>query len=111
MIEAKRDGRFVPVIGDDVRPGEKLHVRSLDPLTDGSLRVLANGQTLLDQHLTRDRAIEFTAPAQPGWLRAELRLGNDLLEQTPLCGAIDLGANLCPYDAAMVAMTSPVYVR
>ncbi|TQS23289.1 hypothetical protein [Microbispora hainanensis] len=24
---------------------------------------------------------------------------------------IDVGANLCPYDAAMVAMTSPVYVR
>jgi hypothetical protein len=101
----------VPVVGDDVRPGETLHVRSLDPLTDGSLRVVANGQTLLDQHLTRDQAIEFTVPAQTGWLRAELRLGNDLLEQTPLCGPINVGANLWPYDAAMVAMTSPVYVR
>ncbi|SDJ04054.1 hypothetical protein SAMN05421869_108246 [Nonomuraea jiangxiensis] len=111
VIEAKRGGRFVPVIGDDVRPGEKLRVRSLDPLTDGSLRVLANGRTLLDQHLTRDGAIEFTAPAEQGWLRAELRLGNDLLEQTPLCGPIDAAVNLCPYDAAMVAMTSPVYVR
>ncbi|WP_432863591.1 CehA/McbA family metallohydrolase [Microbispora rosea] len=111
VIEAKRGGHFVSVIGDDVRPGETLRVRSLDALTDGSLRVVANGQTLLDQHLTRDGAIEFTAPAQPGWVRAELRLGNDLLEQTPLCGPIDVGANLCPYDAAMVAMTSPVYVR
>ncbi|GII33969.1 CehA/McbA family metallohydrolase [Planotetraspora mira] len=111
VIEAKRGTSFVPVIGDDVRPGETLRVRSLDSLTDGSLRVIANGQKLLDQHLTRAGAIEFTAPAQPGWVRAELRLGNDLLEQTPLCGPIDVGVNLCPYDAAMVAMTSPVYVR
>ncbi|NMO54569.1 CehA/McbA family metallohydrolase [Actinoplanes sp. TBRC 11911] len=111
VIEAQRGGRYVPVLGDDVRPGERLRVRSMDPLTDGSLRVIANDKTLLDQHLTRDGSIQFTAPAEPGWLRAELRLGNDLLEASPLCGPVDLGANLCPYDAAMVAMTSPVYVR
>jgi hypothetical protein len=110
VIEAQRGAQFVPVIGDEVRPGEPLRVRSLDPLTDGSLRVIANDRTLLDEHLPRGGSIKFTAPAEPGWLRAELRLGNDLLEQDPLCGPINLGVDLCAYDAAMQAMTSPVYI-
>lgn len=72
--------------------------------------MIANGQTLLDEHLPRGESIEFTAPAAPGWLRAELSLGNDVLERDPLCGPINLGVALCAYDAAMEAMTSPVYI-
>ena len=101
----------MPVIGDDVRPGEQLHVRSLDPLTDGSLRVLANGQTLLDQHLPRGERDRVHRPGRAGLAARRAAPRQRPARADPLCGPIDLGANLCAYDAAMVAMTSPVYVR
>lgn len=103
-------GRWEPAIGETVEPGTRLRARSLDPLANGELKVRANGETLLDRRLGPGDEIRFRAPRRPGWVRAVLRLAGDALERSPLCAPTGQSLSLCPYDRALVGMTSPVYV-
>jgi hypothetical protein len=80
VLEADRDGDGVyeSLMGDTVPGGTRMRVR-IDHGTvppGGVVRVRANSTTLLeDEPLAPGGTVEFTSPADAGWVRAELGNG------------------------------------
>ncbi len=110
--DANGDGTYESIIGDTVRPGTKMRVRTESPSAPGLVRVRANGQTLLDgAALAPGGQVTFTAPAGgAGWVRASETLPQPLLDADPGCVAMGQPYSTCLGDQAMAGMTSPIYL-
>lgn len=105
------DGTFEGAIGDTIKPGSALRVRSEEGAT-GLLSVRANGETIVDDVPLAPGGIA-TVPAvdEPGWVRAELRFTSAQIQEAFRCGVIPVIGELpCPVDQAMAAMTSPIWI-
>jgi hypothetical protein len=99
------------MVGDEVAPGTPLRVR-VENGAGMMLRLVATGSTPLgDEVPVTGPAFEheFKAPAEPGWVRAEL-FSPDLAEQR---GAVCDGSDTtyCRNMLGVTAMTSAIYVR
>lgn len=109
--DSNGDGRFESMIGDTVPPGSKLRVRTQGAPAGGELRVRANGKTLVnDLPLRPGQTYMFRAPAQAGWVRAELYAPEPLQGADPGCAPNPSPLSLCSHDLEMEAMTSPIYL-
>lgn len=119
LLEADRDrnGSFESVVGDTVPPGTPMRVRSEGAPGAGFLSVRANGAPLRDDRVLQPgQPSFFSAPSQPGWVRATLYLDNAGVS------AIDPGCappeeigesppiSTCFEDWSVAAMTSPIWV-
>ena len=98
------------MVGDEVAPGSKLNVR----VEGGSgmfLRIVATGSKFLGEPVpvaTPSFVHEFDAPAEPGWVRAEL-FDPDLADQrSAVCEMPD--TTYCRNMLGITAMTSAIYV-
>jgi hypothetical protein len=61
--------------------------------------------------LTPGSDVKFKAPAQPGWVRATLRLPDLDAERTQLCDpVVGTETSFCRNRVAVVALTSPIYL-
>ena len=99
------------MVGDEVTPGAQLRVR----VENGSgtlLRIIATGSKPLGEEVPVTGPgfeHEFKAPAEPGWVRAEL-FDPDLAEQrSAVCGESE--TTYCRNMLGVTAMTSAIYVR
>ncbi|MEA2386405.1 MAG: hypothetical protein QOJ22_579 [Thermoleophilaceae bacterium] len=99
------------MVGGEVRPGAPLRVR----VQGGSgtlLRIIATGSKPLGEQVPVTGPAfehEFKAPAEPGWVRAEL-FDPDLAEQrNAACGESE--TTYCRNMLGVTAMTSAIYVR
>lgn len=105
------DGSFTNAVGEDVPAGAAMRVRALGAADAGFVDVRANGKPLMTgTPLGPGGAAGFRAPAS-GWVRATLfsQRGIDL-ERAPSCQQFGQPASICPYDQAVVGMSSPAYV-
>jgi hypothetical protein len=112
LLEADRDGdgKFERTIGDAVRAGAAIRVRSQGGAS-GFLRVRANGQTLIDNVFLRaGGTVAVPAVDAPGWVRAELRFTPAQIQESLRCDAIPEYPLPCPSDQALEAMTSPIWL-
>jgi predicted metal-dependent phosphoesterase TrpH len=110
LLEADRDGNsaFESTAGDTVPPGSSMRVVSE---SGGILRVRANGETLLEQPVTPGGTVEFTAPAEDGWVRASLVLPEaEAAKQAPGCEPNGAPISTCAYDQLVAALSSPIYL-
>jgi hypothetical protein len=107
--DADRDGVYEAQVGDAVPPGAPVRVRVEGALA-GLLYVRTAGASIrYGAPLGPGRAISFRAPAT-GWMRAEL-LAVPAQALPPRCDPrLADSASLCPYDHALLALTSPLYV-
>jgi hypothetical protein len=96
-------------VGKDVPPGAKMRVLLEGGKFEGVVRVRANGRTILEQPLKPGGSIDFTAPAEPGWIRAEL-WAKDTTGLPDLCQN-DSDPYVCPNDFGLLGLTSAAYVR
>ncbi len=111
--DADRDGVYESMIGDTVPRGVPMRVRATGLLGAGFVEVRANGATLLTgEPLLPGSAVEFTAPAAAGWVRAEL-YAEDAREQRraacePLIGD---QTTYCRNRVGLLGLTSAIYLR
>ncbi len=107
-----RDGTFEPAIGSDVEGGTPLRISGGGPI-GGLVRVRADGETILDDaFLAPGGHIDLDAPAEDGWLRAEMRFLPGALQDLLGCtGVPGLDFVPCLGDQAMAALSSPVYLE
>jgi hypothetical protein len=114
LLEADRDGdgSYEAMIGDTVPPGTAMRVRALGAPGAGLVQVRANGTTLLqDQPLAPGGTLDFTSPAQAGWVRATLYAPDGQAERRATCDqAAGTETTLCRYEVAALAMTSAIYL-
>jgi hypothetical protein len=110
--DADHDGTYESMIGDTVPPSTPMRVRALGTPGAGLVEVRANGTTLLtDTPLTPGGEIDFTSPAQAGWVRATLYAPDGAAQRRAACdGALGDRTTLCRYEVGMLAMTSPIYL-
>lgn len=118
LLEADRDGDGVyeSTSGDTVPPGTPMRVVVVDGVRVGAVvRVRANGATVLEQPLPPDGELEFTAPAERGWVRAALLLPDtdaDAAADAPSgCEPNGAAISTCAYDRLVAGLTSPIYLR
>jgi predicted metal-dependent phosphoesterase TrpH len=115
LLEARADdGSWAQAIGDKVRPGTAMRVRSASPAMGGAVTVRANGAELVsDARMAPGGSVEFVAPGS-GWMRATLHTLGSPAKSAPDCAhevnQQDIPTSVCAYDATMLAMTSPAYV-
>lgn len=115
LLEADpdHDGVYDAFQGDTVPAGTPMRLRSAKGTLTGVARIRANGQALTpaDPALVPGGTVDFVAPAQPGWVRADL-LAVPVApgEQAP-CPAPGQSVSTCTYDQLVLAMTSPVYLE
>jgi hypothetical protein len=111
--DANRDGTFEALQGDTVPPGVPMRVRSRDATLAGLVHVRANGETLLaDAPLAPGGEVAFTAPPEPGWVRAKLTaLPGDTPDIPSGCQTAAQPISMCAYDRQLLALTSPLYLR
>lgn len=109
--DADGDGVYEAVIGDTVPPGSAMRVRAEGLPEAGLVTVRANGSTLVDQAtLTPGQEVRFTAPAEPGWVRAELALPEEADLRQTLCDPVaGSETTYCRDRLLIVALTSPIY--
>ncbi len=114
LLEADGDGNgsYESMIGDTVRPGTKMQVRADGASASGLVRVRANGRTLLeDAQLAPGGTVRFSAPAEPGWVRANLYLPQSSSQVDPNCQPTGQSLDFCSSDLALAALTSPIYTE
>lgn len=107
------DGQFESTIGDEVPPGTAMRVTA-DGLTEiGLVDVRANGVTILDDaRLVPEGVISFHAPADTGWVRAELFVPDGKDERRALCNdSFGDETTYCRNALLLRAMTSAIYLR
>jgi len=108
-----RDGTFSAVVGDDVPPGTPMRVRCERNAVTGTVRIRANGKTLLERRMDRDSAVGFDAPSEPGWVRASLIMDSSDSPLALPCTLIE-GESLlqpaCRERRMLAAMTSAMFV-
>jgi hypothetical protein len=76
------------------------------------VRVRANGQTLLEQPLVPGEPLQFTAPDEPGWVRASLLVPEaEAAKQAPGCEPNGLAVSTCAYDQLVAGLSSPIYLE
>ena len=111
--DANRDGTFESLQGDTVKGRVPMRVRARDATMTGLVRVRANGETIVDgEQLAPGGAVTFTSPAKPGWVRAALLAApGDAAATAPGCEASGQSVSECAYDAQLLALTSPLYLR
>ena len=104
------------MVGDKVAPGAPLRVR-VEGGTGMFLRIIATGSEPIGEPIpVTGPSFEhaFTAPAKPGWVRAEL-FDPDLAEERqaaqPACEQPETESTYCRNMLAVTAMTSAMYVR
>ena len=116
LLEADRDrdGRYDSSMGDTVPPRTPMRVRADGLTVPATVRVRANGATLLEQPLVPGVPVAFTAPAARGWVRASLYGPQQTASADPFCApgnfASDASVTLCTADLDHLAMTSPVWL-
>jgi hypothetical protein len=113
--DADRDGTFESTMGDTVAPGTPMRVRADGLTAPATVRVRANGATLLEAALAPGADVRFDAPPEAtGWVRASLLGPQDSAAVDPFCRqgnpASDASLDFCTADLAYFAMTSPIYV-
>lgn len=109
--DGDRDGTWKVAVGEDVPPGTPLRVRSESPLATGFVTVAGKAGALVrDALLAPGSAVTFDAPEQ-GFARAILGAAPSSSADLPGCGPTGLPISTCAYDAALLGLTSPVYVR
>lgn len=116
--DADHDGVFEAMVGDAVTPGSAFRVRA-ENVPPGALLRLVFDSAFVETVLG-DSTYEFTLPVQQ-FVRAELRVpdGRELLRTTcnPVIQAGESGSGgtakfgYCRDRLAVLAMTSPIYVR
>lgn len=117
VLEADRDrdGTFESSMGDVVRGGAAMRVRADGLAAPATVRVRANGATLLERELLPGRAVAFTAPRAAGWVRATLFTQERTRPADPFCAPGNLPSSasvtLCSADLSTLAMSSPVWLR
>jgi predicted metal-dependent phosphoesterase TrpH len=114
LIEADSDGdgSYESTIGDRVRAGAKMRVRSGGGPLAGTVRVRANGETIVkDKPLTPGGSVAFRAPREAGWVRAELWAPGTVALPDGLCEGIDAEPRVCVNDFGIVGLTSPIYLK
>ena len=114
LLEADpdRDGRFEATMGDTVAPGTPMRVRSDGLNLPATVRVRANGETLVERELDPTATLTFSAPASPGWVRASLLGEQGTHPFDPNCRRNTPSPyDLCTADLTVLAMTSPIYLR
>lgn len=113
--DGDRNGSFESTMGDTIEPGAPMRVRSDGLSAPATVRVRANGATLVERTLEPGGEIRFDAPAQPGWVRASLLGPQNTADADPFCAqgnpASSASITLCTADLAYLAMTSPVWVE
>jgi hypothetical protein len=108
--DADRDGTWVNAIGEDVPAGAPMRVRSASPTATGYVTVVANGATAVNEAtLAPGAAVAFTAPPS-GWMRAVLASARRSAADAPGCAPAGQAASTCPYDQALLGMTSAAFV-
>jgi hypothetical protein len=114
LLEADvdRDGSYESMMGDTVPPGTPMRVRANGTPGAGLVEVRANGHTLLtDTPLLPGGEVDFTSPAQPGWVRATLYAPDATAQRRAACdGLVGDQTTLCRYELGMLAMTSAIYL-
>jgi predicted metal-dependent phosphoesterase TrpH len=115
LLEARTArGDWVQAIGETVRPGTAMRVRSTSPATAGLVTVRANSADVMaEAPLVAGGSVTFTAPGR-GWVRASLHPVGGPSRSLPDCGhelpSTPVPTSLCPYDATLLGLTSPAYV-
>jgi hypothetical protein len=105
VIERDAGGTWELATGATVPAGTPLRVRSLSPAATGLVSVVGAG--ISGEPLAPGGAVEFTAPAGGGHVRATLRA---LDARTEGCETTGAPISTCPEDQALLALTSPVDV-
>lgn len=110
--DADGDGVYESLIGDAVPPGAALRVRALGWPGAGVVQVRVNGRTLVDGALLAPGGeVRFSAPAEPGWVRATLLVPDASAERTARCDPMLGGlTSYCRNSLSIAALTSPIYV-
>jgi len=115
LLEGQRSGEaaYNAMIGDSVAPGARMRVRADGLASTGLVRVRANGATLIDgATLPPGGEIDFNAPRQLGWVRAELFLPQSSAQIDPNCQpGSPSPLDFCTADLATAGLTSPIYVE
>ena len=110
--DADRNGSFEAMVGDTVPPGVPMRARSDGLSAPATLRVRANGTTLLEKTMTPGVPVEFAAPASPGWVRASLLGEQRTADVDYNCRRGGPSPyDICTADLAVFAMTSPIYLE
>lgn len=107
------DGSYAAMMGDVVEPGTPMRIRAENLQKDGVVRIRANGEQLgNDRAIAPGEEIRFSAPAQPGWVRATLLMDSDSEPRAEGCGSEQGQAEVfnCRDDLIIVALTSPIYL-
>lgn len=114
LLEADRDGDgfYESMIGDTVPPSTRMRVRALGTPGAGLVQVRANSTTLLqDEPLAPGGSIDFTSPAQAGWVRATLYAPDGQEQRRATCDdQVGDQTTLCRYEVGVIAMTSAIYL-
>jgi hypothetical protein len=111
--DPKRDGSFTALLGDEIPPGTPMRARVLRNPASGTVRVRANGKTLLSAPLKRSGEVHFKAPDEPGWIRASLIMDtadSPLALPCTLIAGESLLQPACRERHMLAAMTSAMYV-
>ena len=99
------------IVGDEVAPGTPLKVR-VENGTGTFLRIIATGSEPLGEPVLVTGPTfehEFDAPAEAGWVRAELFSPDLAAERQAACDSPD--TTYCRNMLGVTAMTSAMYVR
>jgi hypothetical protein len=108
--DADRNGSYASTIGDVVPPGTPMQVRMDTGNVVGTVRVRANHRTLVSNApLGPGRTVDFDAPDEPGWVRAELHSPGPEPREGDLCD-FDGAPHPCLPDHGMAALTSPIWL-
>jgi hypothetical protein len=112
--DADGDGTYEATSGDTVPPGTPMRVRSAGP-AGGVVDVRANGQDLVvGAVLAPGGEARFRSPSDRavGWVRATLSLPDAAAERALVCDPLLGGSTTyCRAPLAVVALTSPIYLR
>jgi predicted metal-dependent phosphoesterase TrpH len=105
------DGSFESISGDKVPPGTQMRVRATGQPAAGLVKVRANGATIVDEvPLGPDGELRFRAPAEKGWVRADLLLAPGASQGAPGCEPNGQFISTCVSDYLVAAIASPIYV-
>lgn len=112
--DADGDGVYEAMIGDTVPPGVAMRVRAEGTFLPGFVKVRARdgeeaGRTLLDgAPLAPGGVVDFTAPDEPGWVRATLY---QVRPDAPNDACAVFESTYCRNQLIVGALTSPIYLQ